>query len=325
MQTSPAIEYHKTRDFGKKLNATVEFIKENFKPLFRALIYIAGPPIILGSILFSQIFERIMNLGTLAQAGLDPGFNDVFGFIIPGIGGMIFLLIGGTALVAVVYDYMILYEKRGKNISVNDVWQLTKTSFWQVLGRMFLLTLLFLAAYVVVVIIIVAFATASPGLAFIIGLPVGGAFLYCIVPIYLIFIITAYEKVGFGTAIGRCFKLVGGKWWSTFGLIVITSIIQGIISYVFMIPWYVIFILKTLHATDTGAFSFAEPTPLMEVISTISFMFYSVMSYVLYFIPLIAIAFQYFNLIELKESKGLMSKIDAFGTSAQEEDEEEHY
>ena len=45
----------------------------------------------------------------------------------------------------------------------------------------------------------------------------------------------------------------------------------------------------------------------------------------LFCIPLIAVAFQYFNLAELKESKGLMSKIDAFGTTSKEEDEEEHY
>ncbi|MEM9858652.1 MAG: hypothetical protein AAF843_14925 [Bacteroidota bacterium] len=323
MPLSPTIEYHKTRDFAKKLNATIEFIKENFKPLFRALLFIAGPPVILGSILLSQIFDRFMSFTTLASTGIAPGFDDFGQFILPGLGSLIFLLIGGTALLAVIYDYMILYEKQGKEISVNDVWQLTKKSFWQVLGRMLLLSLLGIVAYVILVFAIALLVAASPGLAFIVGLPLGIGFIYLIIPLYLFFIIAAYERIDFGTALGRSFKLIKGKWWSTFGLIFVTGLIQGVIASVFMIPWYVIFMLKTLHTTEPNTFS--EPSALMEIIGTVSFLLYSVIRYMLFCIPLIAVAFQYFNLAELKESKGLMSKIDAFGTTSKEEDEEEHY
>ncbi|MEM7107669.1 MAG: hypothetical protein AAF519_05535 [Bacteroidota bacterium] len=323
MPSSPTIEYHKTRDFGRKLNATVEFIKENFKPLFRVLLFIAGPPIILGSILLSQIFDRFMSFTTLLSTGFTPGFDEFGQFILPGIGSLIFLLIGGTALLAVMYDYMILYEKQGKEISVNDVWQLTKKSFWQVLGRMILLSILGLVAYVVLVLVIGLLAAASPGLAIILGIPLGIGFIYVIIPVYLFFIIAAYERVDFGTAFGRSFKLIRGKWWSTFGLIFVAGLIQGIISSVFMIPWYVIFILKSLHTTDPNTFS--APSALMEVIGTFSFLLYSAVRYLLFCIPLIAVAFQYFNLAELKESRGLMSKIDTFGATSNEEDEEEHY
>ncbi|MGD1958809.1 MAG: hypothetical protein ACFB2Y_08130 [Fulvivirga sp.] len=323
MQGRPTIEYHRTRDFGKKLNATIEFIKENFKPLFKAMAYIAGPPIILGSILLSQIFDRFINFTTLAGAGINPGFSELAEFILPGIGAILFLLLGGTALLAVIYDYMILYEKQGKEISVNEVWQLTKTSFWQVLGRMLLLTLLGLVAYIGLVFVIGLSAAASPALAFLLGIPAFIGFIYLIIPIYLFFIIAVYERVDFGTALGRSYKLVRGKWWSTFGLIFVTGLIQGVISSIFFIPWYVIFILKTLHTTEPG--SFMEPSATMEVIGTISFLLYSAMRYLLFCIPLIAVAFQYFNLAELKESKGLMAKIDAFGSTSHTADEEEHY
>lgn len=323
MSASPTIEYHKTRDFGKKLNVTIEFIKENFKPLSKALVYIAGPPIIIGSLLLSQIFDGFISLTTLAQTGIEPGLGELSEFILPGIGAVIFLLIGGTALLAVVYDYMILYEKQGKDISVSDVWELTKKSFWQVLLRMFLLSLIGIALYIGLVLIFVLFSAASPALAFLIGMPAFVGFIYVVIPMYLFFIIAAYEEADFGVAIGRSFKLIRGKWWSTFGLVIVTGMIQGLISYVFLIPWYAIFIIKTLHSVEPD--SFTEPSLVMEILGNISFIFYSIMRYLLYCIPLIAIAFQYFNLAELKESKGLMAKIDAFGTTSKPEDEEEHY
>ncbi len=323
MQGSPTIEYHKTRDFGKKLNATIEFIKENFKPLFKAMLFISGPPIVLGSILMTQVFEGFMGFASLASVGVEPGFEEFSGMVLPILGGTIFLLIGGTAIVAVIYDYMILYEKQGKDISVNDVWQLTKRSFWQVLGRMFLLALLIIAAYVLLVLVIVLFAVASGVLAFLMGSAIVVAFIYFLIPLYLIFIITAYEKVDFGTGLKKCFKLIKEKWWSTFGLVFVAGLIQGVISSIFLVPWYIIFAIKTLHTTDPTSFS--EPSVVVNILSTISFLAYSILRYLLLCIPLIAIAFQYFNLIELKESKGLMAKIDSFGTTSTTEDEEEHY
>jgi hypothetical protein len=45
----------------------------------------------------------------------------------------------------------------------------------------------------------------------------------------------------------------------------------------------------------------------------------------LYTLPNLGIAFQYFNLVELKEAKGLMDKIDSMGSVASSEKGEEHY
>ena len=79
MSETLKIEYHKTRDFGKKINATIEFIKQNFKPLFKAMLFIAGPPIILGSILMAQILDNFMNILTYSTQGLDPELDELMG------------------------------------------------------------------------------------------------------------------------------------------------------------------------------------------------------------------------------------------------------
>ncbi|TRX61225.1 hypothetical protein FNH22_03990 [Fulvivirga sp. M361] len=324
MSENPSIEYHKTRDFSKKINATIEFIKENFKPLFKALLYIAGPPVILGSVLMSQILDHFMTFMTITGQGgdvIDP--SQFLELIPPALGAMLFLLIGGTALVAVVHDYMILYEQQGKNITVQEVWERTKKSFWNVLSTMLLYVVVLLLVYAVILIPTILFSLVSPALMVLgIFIAYGGA-IYMIITFSLLFVVRAYERVSFLKAIFRCFELIKGKWWSTFGVFFVTSFVQSLISSIFFIPWYVIFIIQMLH--ETGATEFGEPGIIAQIIGAASLLLYLVTSYLLYCIPLIAIAFQYFNLVERKESRGLMAKIESFGTSSTQHDEEEHY
>lgn len=50
MENFVPIKYHQLRDFSEKINVTFLFIKQNFKSLAKALIYIAGPPALMVSL-----------------------------------------------------------------------------------------------------------------------------------------------------------------------------------------------------------------------------------------------------------------------------------
>ena len=50
---------------------------------------------------------------------------------------------------------------------------------------------------------------------------------------------------------------------------------------------------------------------------------YYIISIVLYMLPNISIAFQYFNLVEMKEARGLISQIDSIGQEAPDAKTEE--
>ncbi|MTI20152.1 hypothetical protein E1176_03895 [Fulvivirga sp. RKSG066] len=322
--TAQYIELHKTRDFGKKLNATIEFIKQNFKPLFKSMLYIAGPFVTLGSLFFVQIYSGFIKMSMNPQAINDPFGDNVASMIIFCIAGFVFLMIGGTAIVATVNDYIILYEeKKGPNITVSEVWARVKSSFWNVLGTMVLYFLVFMAIYIALIIPIVLFGSFSSALAAIFVIAAVIAMMYILVALTLIFIVRAYEKVGFGKALSRCFQLIKSKWWSTFGLLVVTSIIHNVISGIFFIPWYGQMIYEMMHNINGDPFQ--EPSLVMQIFNNVTLLLYFISSYILYCIPLIAIAFQYFNLVEMKEARGLMSKIDSFGSEQIKPEDEEHY
>lgn len=318
------IELHKTRDFGKKLNATIEFMKQNFKPLFKSMLYIAGPFVIIGSLFFTQLYSGFFRTLMTSPENFDLPESGLTNMIVSLIAGIIFLTLGGTAIIATVNEYIILYEnKKGPEITVQEVWERVKATFFTVLGTMILYVVIFVIAYVAIIIPIALAGVLSGALAAIGVIVAICAFIYLLIVLSLIFIIRAYEKASFSKAMSRCFFLIKEKWWSTFALLVVTAIIHNVISSIFFIPWYATIIIEMMHNLEGSTFE--EPSLAMQIFTNVSLLLYFISSYILYCIPLIAIAFQYFNLVERKEARGLMSKIETFGTEHSDSDDEEHY
>ena len=64
----------------------------------------------------------------------------------------------------------------------------------------------------------------------------------------------------------------------------------------------------------------------MKIWTMVFFTLYYMAQMLLYALPNIGIAFQYFNLVELKEARGLMNQIENLGqTNSPNNRPEEHY
>lgn len=329
MKIFTPIEYHKVRDFSKKINDTFDFLKQNFKPLIKSVLLIAGPPLLMGSLLMGSFISDILDF---SQSSINnPGSNEMaekyffsINFWLQISLAFIFLLISGVASLSSINNYILLYgEKKSNQIEVAEVWERVKQTFWMYLGTMVFFGILFIGAYILMLIPMVVLSSISPFLVIfgVIGVIVG--LFYLLFGASLTFFIRAYERIGFFSALSRSFYLVKGKWWSTFGLIIVLSLIVSTISYVFIIPWYIATMVNSLHSISTETFQ--EPSFNWKILTILSFTLYYLAQMVLYAIPNIGIAFQYFNLVELKEAKGLMDEIQTLGTadnnaSAREED-----
>ena len=62
MENFNVIEFHHTRDFSKKMNATFEFIRQNFKTLGKSILFIAGPPVLVASMMIGSFIGEFFNL-----------------------------------------------------------------------------------------------------------------------------------------------------------------------------------------------------------------------------------------------------------------------
>jgi hypothetical protein len=313
MENFDLIEFHKARDFSRKMNATFEFIRQNFKSLFKSILFIAGPPVLIASMLIGSFMGEFMNISMAMNntANMTNRFLSV-SFWMEILLMCVLLLISGIVTVATVNNYIIIYgEKKTNKIEVNEVWDRVRATFWMYFGSMFFFMILFFGAYILMAIPVVLLATISPALLFLLVPVLICAFMYVIFGSSLAFFIRNYEGIGFFSSVRRSLYLVRGKWWSTFGLIMILYMIVSTISYIFIIPAYVLTFMKALHNINPETFQ--EPSASTALVTTVLFTVYYLVYMILSSLPNVGIAFQYFNLVEMKEAKGLMSQIETLG------------
>jgi hypothetical protein len=328
METFQAIDLRQTRDFGRKVNATFEFIRQNFLPLSKSILFIAGPPILLASILVGSFFGDVFSLTSLAAGGnsdmmqqyiMSPGFWSQIALV------FIFILVSGVCTIATINNYIVLYdEKKSNRIEVSEVWARVRDTFWMYLRTMVMFTVLGIIAYIVLIIPMVALAAISPFLIFFGVIIMFGGILYLAIGSSLVFIIRAYENIGFIDSLRRSFSLMEGKWWSTFGLIMILYTIVMFVSYFFILGWSVITMVTAFHDADVS-----NPADMSSTVQTMTIVFFAVyylIQMVLYSLPNVGLAFQYFNLVERKEAASLIKEIETIGQPpASDNAQDEHY
>ncbi len=298
MELSQKINFYEKRDFGEKINVTFAFLRQNFAPLSKSILFIAGPAILLVSVVAGIYQATIMDMGTgggpfdyleiLSQSSL-TSFLSIF---------------VSALLVTVVYAYLVLYIERADhdNITVAQVWERVKQHYLVVVVSTFVYSVLVVLGFML---LIIPGFIAAAALSF-------------------LFIIQIKEGLSLGAAFSRCFKLVSDNYLSTLGLIVVMTVLITIISMVVMLPFGIALGVPAFFSLSQE--SGLEDTGGMMKVVWIAFQaLSSLLSYLLYAILLIAVAFQYANLVEKKEAAGLLESVNTIGQTTQPTRDDETY
>lgn len=326
-----AINFKKERDFSEKLNATFAFLSQNFKPIGKNLFLIAGPFALLMGICYG-IYQSytfgfdFTNMGQIPweSAGSAP-------LLVLGVLGMVFFsTVAGTLVIAILMRHIQVYIKEGHaQISTGALWNTIWKDFFNVLGTsLFIMFGVILLMFVVAIPLAVLGASggANPvviGLLAFLGFV---AFLFFLPSLTLLYPIRSMEKVGVFTSLSRMFRLISGKWLSTIGLLIVIVIIHSILSVVFAVPMYIVLFMKAIHSGGVDFVANPSADPLYNILLSLTSGISMLGSYILYSIVFIAVTFQYFNLVERKEGRGLMERMEDFGKQKPDkEDDDEHY
>lgn len=283
------IELRKTRNFGEKINATFDFIRHNYKGLFPCILFISAPVALIGSLLITyyQVFIQFQHLGDYTYEA-----PSIVLYFLPGY----LLIIAGYILNgAVITNYMGLYTETPdpKSITVSEVWFRAKYDFWMILIG-----------------------------GFLVGIMVSIGFVFLFIPALYLFVVFSlfipsmvFEQKSIGEAIGRCFFLIRDKWWSTFGLAFILTLLQIVMGLVFNIPQYVFLFLTTYHAS---ADSLTTIPTWYKIGMIVSAAISSIGALLVGCLTFVGLSFQYFNLVERREASGLLSKLEGLGKKAED-------
>lgn len=322
------------RDFGDKINATFSIVSKNFKTLFLSLLYFAGPLALIGGIANGIVQSSMLGLasqGTTKPLGTSPSeiFADTFGkkisyiFSFNYLVSITFLILASVTVSITTYAFIIEYRDRNKGefITVERVWARMKAIFLPVLSSYGIVLLIIFMILVVFGGIIGALVNSNGGvftgfLSVVLMLIAFIPIIYFSIIYLLSPAIVAYEGVDVWEALSRAKFLIKDKWWSTFGLILIITIINSFVSMIFAAPAMIITFMKLLNIG--GNISGNLPLIITTVISTIGQVVVSSLTY-------IAISFQYFNLVEKREGTTLKTLIQSIGQKKLELNEDGEY
>lgn len=293
----PKIPFYQIRDFSAKLSATFDFIRENFKKLFISLILIVLPAAIIVSLAITIVMNAIKETIIISEGG--PGNpEDFFASIIIGYLLVIALAVFvGIMIRLITFTYIDLYNKgEHTDIAIVDIFKKSLSKF----GGSLLISII-------------------SGFAIVLG------FLFFIVPgiilsvlLSLAIAVYVFEKTSPMDAIVKSYKLVKDKWLSTFGLLVVASIIAYFVSSIFSIPFFGVYLANifTLMESAENGNQLENPIAIFKLFSSwymaLCFAIMILGSYLTAVIPSISLAYQYSNLVERQESVGLKKDIEKF-------------
>ena len=267
------IEFRKVRDFGALLGVTFDYIKQNFKLLFKSNLLIGSPFILLAGVFMGIYQSSIFNFR------VQPEIEQ---FAIPFLFSMFFMMLSYLVIIIVTYSHLILYKNsEAGNFDIDDVWQNVKRNFWMILFTGIGYSILSFIGFVFLIV---------PGI-------------YLSIALSIIFIVRLEERLNFFEAVSRCIKIVSENWWFTFGIIIVVGMIQGFLGFILYVPNYIVTIFLAFAGVDSNTGDLGR---VLYIISSIIATF----GVLLYSISTIAIAFQYYNLVERKEAPGLVQQIE---------------
>jgi hypothetical protein len=310
----PKIEFLRVRSFSERLNASFEFIRQNFGPLFRALGAIVGPVVVLSA--FGLVVLATSTEDGLAEIGQNPVML-LFSNQTGGEVAVVFFLIYFIASL-VVFSYMRLYFNRPgqASFSVEEVFGELRR---HLLGGL-VSTLAMLAALAVLPLLVVGtyLLTESGGFTFLVGLLCFWPFAYIALPLWnFLLCARVLEKLSFVASIKRAFAVVKDNWWPCLGFSLIASLLQNLIAYTFYLPLLIYYLVVYFTVGDIQA---AMENKMM--VASLAAIYY-VGAAMLQCISLVAIVFQFYQLVEEQQAVGLTARIALIGQPlAQDWDED---
>jgi hypothetical protein len=299
------INFKEKRNFSEIMNATFGFIKQEFSPMLKILLFTVAPVALLAGIFFHYLINFVIDMFQMFNNPEVSG-GYIFKNLAINFGLTITSYVVATIMVsAVVFGYIKVYVDEGPDIdiSLGKITKWLKWDFWRLLLAAIVLS--FLGFFVQI---------------FVNLLPLLGAFIYMFISVfvtaitYLIYMIMVYERNSFFRSFSRSFELITNFWWVSFGLVAVTMIIQWSLSLSVAAPSAVAYGVYIYHTVKSANEAVVHYSPFWQVIGAVFTALASIMVLMLQAITLTAMAFHYFNLVESKEGPGLMEQIDKIGT-----------
>ena len=283
------IQFKRERDLGEILSDTFKFIRENYKPLLKALLKYTGPVFLLQ--LFALGYYSYVSVGqgnnlfTSGIVGQGWGFNMVTGFFFLSLASMAYQAFMNGTIMQSIKSYI----KNNGEINVDEVGEGMSQNWSSYLGLGIAVGIMIFAGTIFCVL---------PGI-------------YLAVPLCLVYAIRTFDRLGFSETISYSFNLIKENWWISFFTLLLMGIIVYVIALIFQLPAIIYTLTKTITYVNEGTFS--DPSSMFDWVYLTLNIVGSALSYIIYGMLSVCIGFIYFNLNEQKNHTGAYESIENLG------------
>jgi len=281
----------KKRGLGDIISDSFSYYKTHIVQLMKALLIIPTPIIVVGSIFFGFYY------GEFLAAAFQQNESAIIGNMALLFIGVFVLGLGYLMLHVVVVEYLNISTKVAKeDITFGMIVKALKKNFlYYILGTIIIMIIIGLGSLIFI-------------------LP--GIFLYVVFSVYYYPI--AVEGKDPIEAVKRSFQIIWGRWWHSFGLLILMSIIVSLIVYALTFPINLI--------SGFSDFSNTNPEELQEklqLFATVYFPIQMIFSSLFSSLLLVSIGINYYSIVEEQDEVGLKERISSIETQESKEERAE--
>lgn len=302
------IEFNKTRDFSETLTISFSFLKQNFNLFFQTLLFLVGPILLLNAILSGIYLQNQFDITSIIKGNRTASdvFSPVYFLVV------IFSLIANIMLMGIVYEFIMLYEKKGfGNFDVKEVWNAFVSDIGLIISTF--LFLIGIAILFIVVFGLIAYLLVSLGAGGMIVVSMVFLLVFFVLGPPLAFLISAIypirirERVGNGVALLKAYELVKANFGNTWIIMFVSYVIVAILAIVLTLPTSIAAGVMAFNSASSDTSSISSL--VLTVFNVIATFGGSLVNTIL----LIIVAFHYFSLNEKEYGDGLLDRINQIG------------
>lgn len=294
---------YQQRDFGEKITATFLFVRENWKPLLKYVTLFMLPVSVLQGLFMNSTISESMIIGATEDM-------DVAAFFTGYAGTLLCSAVGGLMFYALFYALLGAYGRREERLA-GITWSDLSPDFFTYLKRG-----LAMVGFVVLLVVVLGFAIGLLAVALPVTLVVTlPGLLACMVPLSLFTAAYFLDNTSRGLWGSFTWSMRNGFrfWGGTFLVLLVCYLLTSIVSGVFSVPWYVIYVFRVLVPELRG-----EGVVVGGVVINILQYFFGILmaygSYLASVVLLLGLTFQYGHISEKVDAVTVNDDIDNFET-----------
>ncbi len=284
-----------------------------------ALLYIAGPFIVLGGIMGAYYQKNSISIMNLSMDSEELFADD---FWISAVVMLLFSFLAYVFIFATLNEYVKIYNHTKTSAPAQEVWTSVKSNLSNYFLSAVGLTFVFLGVafgFGLIAAGIIATNVLFLNVTLFIAIIFGTLFLTVVM--YISYITFNTEGNGLFSSIGRTLNILKDNWFSTLGLFIVAWLMSSLLNIVFSLPNLILTSLSVFHAATAD-----EEVVLslgQELIYGFTAFISSTGGFFISLITMLIMVFHYYSLVEQSDAPGLMGRIDSLGTGGNEDEDED--